>query len=153
MPGTDSKLFVGMISKTADDASTRAMFSPFGPIVEVFIMKDKNTNREKASLSPRAPRALHPGCCEAAFDRCPPRSENKGCAFVKFAHRQDALKAIDALNGKVTMSDQASPLVVKFADPPKGKDEHAMSKDLMVAQVCPFLDWDLAEEYLLNPSS
>eukprot|EP00283_Hemiselmis_rufescens_P005787 CAMPEP_0173423748 /NCGR_PEP_ID=MMETSP1357-20121228/3927_1 /TAXON_ID=77926 /ORGANISM="Hemiselmis rufescens, Strain PCC563" /LENGTH=321 /DNA_ID=CAMNT_0014386899 /DNA_START=58 /DNA_END=1020 /DNA_ORIENTATION=- len=78
-----------MISKAADDASLRATFSPFGAVEEIYIMKDKATQQPK------------------------------GCAFVKFVKRSDAQSAIDGLHGKVTMPDQASPLVVKYADPPK----------------------------------
>eukprot|EP00285_Hemiselmis_virescens_P008491 CAMPEP_0173381322 /NCGR_PEP_ID=MMETSP1356-20130122/3702_1 /TAXON_ID=77927 ORGANISM="Hemiselmis virescens, Strain PCC157" /NCGR_SAMPLE_ID=MMETSP1356 /ASSEMBLY_ACC=CAM_ASM_000847 /LENGTH=444 /DNA_ID=CAMNT_0014335091 /DNA_START=8 /DNA_END=1342 /DNA_ORIENTATION=- len=90
-PGAEAKLFVGMISKQADDASVRATFGPFGTVEEVYIMKDKATGLPK------------------------------GCAFVKFVNRADAQRAIEGLHGKVTMPDQTSPLVVKYADPPKAQ--------------------------------
>jgi len=51
-----------------------------------------------------------------------PRAANKGSAFVKYSKRSEAIAAIDALNGKTPMEGQASPLVVKFADPPRERN-------------------------------
>jgi len=40
----------------------------------------------------------------------------KGCAFVKYAQRESAIAAIDALNEKLTLEGVQRPLIVKFAD-------------------------------------
>ncbi|KAJ6686731.1 RNA BINDING PROTEIN [Salix purpurea] len=47
--------------------------------------------------------------------------QSRGCAFVKFAHRDMALAAIKGLNGTVTMRGCDQPLIVRFADPKKPK--------------------------------
>lgn len=41
---------------------------------------------------------------------------NKGCAFLKFAHAESAMAAIEALNDKVVMEGASRPLIVKYAD-------------------------------------
>jgi len=41
---------------------------------------------------------------------------NKGCAFLKFQHRESALSAIEVLNDKIVMEGATRPLIVKFAD-------------------------------------
>uniref|UniRef100_A0A2P2LNE0 Flowering time control protein FCA n=1 Tax=Rhizophora mucronata TaxID=61149 RepID=A0A2P2LNE0_RHIMU len=45
--------------------------------------------------------------------------QSRGCAFVKFLHREMALAAIKGLNGNFTMRGCDQPLVVRFADPKK----------------------------------
>ncbi|KAG9148221.1 hypothetical protein Leryth_021592 [Lithospermum erythrorhizon] len=45
--------------------------------------------------------------------------QSRGCGFVKYATREMALAAIDALNGKYTMRGCDQPLMVRFADPKK----------------------------------
>ncbi|KAL9360289.1 hypothetical protein Peur_048412 [Populus x canadensis] len=47
--------------------------------------------------------------------------QSRGCAFVKFAHRDMALAAIKGLNGTLTMRGCDQPLIVRFADPKKPK--------------------------------
>ncbi|KAF9688181.1 hypothetical protein SADUNF_Sadunf02G0170400 [Salix dunnii] len=47
--------------------------------------------------------------------------QSRGCAFVKFSHRDMALAAIKGLNGTVTMRGCDQPLIVRFADPKKPK--------------------------------
>ncbi|XP_071701536.1 flowering time control protein FCA isoform X2 [Rutidosis leptorrhynchoides] len=43
--------------------------------------------------------------------------QSRGCGFVKFANRDDAMAAINALNGIYTMRGCEQPLIVRFADP------------------------------------
>ncbi|XP_067133650.1 CUGBP Elav-like family member 2 isoform X3 [Centruroides vittatus] len=49
--------------------------------------------------------------------------QSKGCAFVTYASRQCAINAIKAMNHSQTMEGCSSPLVVKFADTQKEKDQ------------------------------
>merc|ERR1711988_1554289 len=41
--------------------------------------------------------------------------DSRGCAFVRYAKRDEALSAIEALHHKLTMDGSPSSLVVKFA--------------------------------------
>lgn len=49
--------------------------------------------------------------------------QSKGCAFVTFASRQCAINAIKSMNHSQTMEGCNNPLVVKFADTQKDKDQ------------------------------
>ncbi|XP_023223155.1 CUGBP Elav-like family member 2 isoform X10 [Centruroides sculpturatus] len=49
--------------------------------------------------------------------------QSKGCAFVTYASRQCAINAIKGMNHSQTMEGCGSPLVVKFADTQKEKDQ------------------------------
>lgn len=49
--------------------------------------------------------------------------QSKGCAFVTYASRQCAINAIKAMHHSQTMEGCSSPLVVKFADTQKEKDQ------------------------------
>jgi len=56
----------------------------------------------------------------------------KGCAFVKFAHRESAIAAIDALNDTITLEGVQRPLIVKFADTKsqkRARQYHASLRD------------------------
>ena len=64
------KLYVGMLSRNSTEAEVRDLFQQFGPVTEVYILKDKITG------------------------------QNKGNGFVKYAQRNQALAAIAALNEK-----------------------------------------------------
>lgn len=66
------KVFVGMLSKSADDETVRMMFQKFGQIEELTVLKDKD-----------------------GFSR--------GCAFIKFATRQQAQLAINEMHGSEIM--------------------------------------------------
>lgn len=78
----EPKLFVGMISKDATEESLKALFLPFGELEYVTILKDgKGSSRGK-------------GLCFQEFVMV-----LKGCAFVKFKTKEEALKSIIALNG------------------------------------------------------
>ncbi|KAF2309696.1 hypothetical protein GH714_004639 [Hevea brasiliensis] len=47
--------------------------------------------------------------------------QSRGCAFIKFSHRDMAVAAMKALSGTFTMRGCDQPLVVRFADPKKRK--------------------------------
>jgi RNA recognition motif-containing protein len=46
-----------------------------------------------------------------------------GCAFVTFSSRQTAITAIKAMHHSLTMEGCSSPIVVKFADTQKEKEQ------------------------------
>ena len=48
---------------------------------------------------------------------------SKGCAFVTFSTRQCAITAIKAMHHSQTMEGCSSPIVVKFADTQKEKEQ------------------------------
>ncbi|XP_032452660.1 CUGBP Elav-like family member 1 isoform X14 [Nasonia vitripennis] len=54
--------------------------------------------------------------------------QSKGCAFVTFASKQSAVLAIKALHHSQTMEGCSSPLVVKFADTQKDKDQKRLQQ-------------------------
>ena len=49
-------------------------------------------------------------------------NHSKGCAFVTFSSRQNAIGAIKAMHQSQTMDGCSAPMVVKFADTQKDKD-------------------------------
>ncbi|KAL8522835.1 hypothetical protein ACS0TY_012971 [Phlomoides rotata] len=55
----------------------------------------------------------------------------KGCAFIKFETKKQALAAIEALNGKHKMEGCNIPLVVKWADTEKERQARKVQKALM----------------------
>ncbi|XP_059154063.1 CUGBP Elav-like family member 2 isoform X5 [Physella acuta] len=89
----DRKLFVGMLSKKYNENDVRMMFAPFGTIEECTVLRD------------------HTG------------TTSKGCAFVTFGTRQNAQNAIKSMHHSQTMEGCSSPLVVKFADTQREKEQ------------------------------
>lgn len=81
------KLFVGQIPSTVAEGKLREVFSPFGEIKEIVLLKDKFTG---------APR---------------------GCGFVSFASKDAAQSAIENLNNKVTLPGAKRELIVSIAGP------------------------------------
>ena len=73
LPGTGFKLFVGMIPYSTGEAELQSVFSQFGPLVEVFMMREKDGRSKgvrSASLSQPRHAWRHPGTRGAA----PPRA-------------------------------------------------------------------------------
>ncbi|XP_062246441.1 CUGBP Elav-like family member 1 isoform X1 [Platichthys flesus] len=103
----DRKLFIGMISKKCNENDIRLMFSPYGQIEECRIL--------------RGPDGL-----------------SRGCAFVTFTARQMAQSAIKSMhqsqtmevNFNLTLCGCSSPIVVKFADTQKDKEQKRMAQQL-----------------------
>ena len=91
-------------------------------------------------------------------------STSKGCAFLKFFHRDSAGKAITVLNQQATMEGVGRKLIVKYADPRKSskkgakvfalKNEAAMLKMQMLIAEEQFLqnkeEEDLIEQQQLE---
>merc|ERR1719237_206213 len=53
---------------------------------------------------------------------------SRGCAFVTFASRQIAMVAIKAMHHSITMEGCSSPIVVKFADTQKDKEQRKVQQ-------------------------
>ncbi|CRG93951.1 CUGBP Elav-like family member 1, putative [Plasmodium gallinaceum] len=86
-----AKLFIGSLPKNITEDNIKEMFSPYGSVEEVFIMKDNSTGL------------------------------GKGCSFVKFSYKEQALYAINSLNGKKTLEGCTRPIEVRFAEPKSAK--------------------------------
>jgi len=89
----DRKLFVGMLSKKYNENDVRMMFAPFGTIEECTVLRD------------------HSG------------QTSKGCAFVTLGTKICAQNAIKSMHHSQTMEGCSSPLVVKFADTQREKEQ------------------------------
>uniref|UniRef100_A0A8C7GXA9 Cugbp, Elav-like family member 1 n=1 Tax=Oncorhynchus kisutch TaxID=8019 RepID=A0A8C7GXA9_ONCKI len=100
----DRKLFIGMISKKCNENDIRLMFSPYGQIEECRIL--------------RGPDGL-----------------SRGCAFITFTARQMAQSTIKSMHQSQTMEVSvepgcSSPIVVKFADTQKDKEQKRITQQL-----------------------
>jgi CUG-BP- and ETR3-like factor len=82
---TIPKLFVGSIPKHATEENLNDVFTQFGHIEELVLMKD-------------------------------PDGTSKGCAFIRFKNKEDALLAMRFLNGNVYLGGSDKPIEVRFAE-------------------------------------
>lgn len=57
-----------------------------------------------------------------------PAGNSRGCAFVTFQTKQAAVQAIKCLHHSQTMDGCSAPLVVKFADTQKEKDQKRLQQ-------------------------
>ncbi|XP_063822789.1 CUGBP Elav-like family member 1 isoform X2 [Ostrinia nubilalis] len=109
-------------------------------------------------LSENDVRALFAG--HGAIEECTvlrdAQGQSKGCAFVTFVSKQAAIAAIKALHHSQTMEGCSAPLVVKFADTQKEKEQkklQAMQASLwgLTTPVAPAAY--LASEAALSPAT
>ncbi|KAJ9547742.1 hypothetical protein OSB04_020285 [Centaurea solstitialis] len=84
------KVFVGSMNKQASIAEITEIFSPYGCVEDVFLLRDEH-------------------------------KQKRGMGFISYPHKDMAVAAINALNGKYVMKGCDQPLVVRFADPKKPK--------------------------------
>lgn len=80
------KLFIGQIPKHLDEDALRPFFDEFGPILELTVIRDKATK-------------LH-----------------RGCAFLTYARKQSATRAIQSLHDKVKLPNALNPLQIRPAE-------------------------------------
>ncbi|XP_037042747.1 CUGBP Elav-like family member 1 isoform X2 [Bradysia coprophila] len=112
----ERKLFVGMLNKKLSENDVRQLFEKHGVIEECTVLRDQN-------------------------------AQSKGCAFVTFASKQAAIAAIkQTLHQSQTMEGCSAPLVVKFADTQKEKEQKKMQQ--MQANL-----WSLAAANMNMPIS
>ncbi|XP_056171743.1 RNA-binding protein BRN1 isoform X2 [Syzygium oleosum] len=93
----EHKLFVGMLPKNVSEDEVAAVFSKYGTIKDLHILRGS-------------------------------QKTSKGCAFIKYETKEQALAALDALNGKHKMEGSSVPLVVKWADTEKERQARRAQK-------------------------
>jgi CUG-BP- and ETR3-like factor len=77
------------IPKHLDEEALRPFFDEFGPIIELTVIRDKNTKVHRGEL-------IH-------FFLVSSSDRLLGCAFLTYALRQSAFRAIQALHDKVKL--------------------------------------------------
>ncbi|XP_075224101.1 CUGBP Elav-like family member 1 isoform X12 [Lycorma delicatula] len=178
------KMFVGQIPRTMDENDLTKMFSEFGRVHQINVLRDKVTGQSKgccfvtfytrksaleaqnalhniktlagmhhpiqmkpADSENRNERKLFVGmlskkCSESnvrvmfgqygTIEECSVLRDtngmSKGCAFVTYTSKQCASNAIKAMHHSITMEGCSSPLVVKFADTQKEKDQKRLQQ-------------------------
>ncbi|XP_031112424.1 RNA-binding protein BRN1-like [Ipomoea triloba] len=95
----EHKIFVGMLPKNVSDAEVSGLFSQYGTIKDLQILRGS-------------------------------QQTSKGCAFLKYETREQAVAAIEAINGKHKMEGSTVPLVVKWADTEKERQARRAQKAL-----------------------
>lgn len=93
----EKKLFVGMLSRTTTEEYLRQLFSQFGVVEDVAILRN-------------------------------PDGTGKGCGFIKMVNRAEAQAAIDSLHNTMTVEGARSPLIVRFAETEKEKQQKLLLK-------------------------
>lgn len=109
----EHKLFVGMLPKNVSDAEVSALFSNYGKIKDLQILRGS-------------------------------QQTSKGCAFLKYETKEQAVSALEAINGKHTMEGSSVPLVVKWADTEKERQARRAQKAQSQASGVP--NTDLAQQ-------
>eukprot|EP00922_Rhytidocystis_sp_ex-Travisia-forbesii_P035451 GHVS01052615.1.p1 GENE.GHVS01052615.1~~GHVS01052615.1.p1 ORF type:complete len:532 (+),score=111.61 GHVS01052615.1:156-1751(+) len=185
-PLVEVKLFVGRLPRTHTEEMIRPLFAQYGTVVEVVVIRDKQTQQHKGSAFVRmssicqgdlAIRSLNNvkvvdpamgpltvkyaigelenlglpataidpnvdqaklfvgslpktvtesqvrdlfgrfGTIDEVFIMKDNSGMAKGCAFVKFAYKEQAMFAMNQLNGKMTVQGASRPVEVRFAAP------------------------------------
>ncbi|GLT62767.1 hypothetical protein SLA2020_353770 [Shorea laevis] len=93
----EHKLFVGMLPKNVSEAEVHTLFSKYGTINDLQILRGS-------------------------------QQTSKGCAFLKYETKEQALAALEAINGKHKMEGSSIPLVVKWADTEKERQARRAQK-------------------------
>ncbi|EXC34673.1 CUGBP Elav-like family member 5 [Morus notabilis] len=93
----EHKLFVGMLPKNVSEADVSALFSKYGTIKDLQILRGS-------------------------------QQTSKGCAFLKYETKEQALASLEAINGKHKMEGSSVPLVVKWADTEKERQARKAQK-------------------------
>ncbi|CAL4900402.1 unnamed protein product [Urochloa decumbens] len=94
----EHKLFVGMLPKNVTDAEMTDLFSQYGNIKDLQILRGSQ------------------------------QASKAGCAFLKYETKEQAVAAIEALNGKHKIEGSSVPLVVKWADTEKERQARKAQK-------------------------
>ncbi|XP_010244650.1 PREDICTED: RNA-binding protein BRN1-like [Nelumbo nucifera] len=93
----EHKLFVGMLPKNISEDEVSALFSKYGTIKDLQILRGS-------------------------------QQTSKGCAFLKYETKEQAIAALEAINGKHKMEGSNVPLVVKWADTEKERQQRRAQK-------------------------
>ncbi|CAL9748589.1 unnamed protein product [Musa acuminata subsp. burmannicoides] len=103
----ENKLFIGMLPKNISDAEVAELFSKYGTIRDLQILRSSQ------------------------------QTSKAGCAFLKYEMKEQALAALEALNGKHRMEGSSVPLVVKWADTEKQRQARRAQKAQFQANSVP----------------
>ncbi|KAH8489254.1 hypothetical protein H0E87_024769 [Populus deltoides] len=93
----EHKLFVGMLPKNVSEAEVSDLFSKYGTIKDLQILRGS-------------------------------QQTSKSCAFLKYETKEQALAALEDINGKHKMEGSSVPLVVKWADTEKERQARRAQK-------------------------
>ncbi|KAK4785407.1 hypothetical protein SAY86_002096 [Trapa natans] len=104
----EHKLFVGMLPKNVIEEEISDLFSKYGTIKDMHILRCSQQN-------------------------------SKGCAFIKYETKEQAIEAINSLNGKHKLQGSV-PLVVKWADTEKERQVRRAQKAQSQATNMPIND-------------
>nr|XP_028964511.1 flowering time control protein FCA isoform X3 [Malus domestica]XP_028964512.1 flowering time control protein FCA isoform X3 [Malus domestica] len=117
---TLGKVYVNGLNKEASWKEVEDIFSPYGLVLDVYILRDELRQSRGADYAWLKNRKMS----WVLFDITISEAILIWCGFVKFSQIDMALAAIKALNGTFIMRGCAQPLLVRFADPkkPKGID-------------------------------
>lgn len=94
----EHKLFIGMLPKNVTDTELTDLFSKYGNVTDLQILRGSQ------------------------------QTNKAGCAFIKYQTKDQALAAIEALNGKHKIEGSSVPLVVKWADTEKERQARKAQK-------------------------
>ncbi|KAH0663632.1 hypothetical protein KY285_028619 [Solanum tuberosum] len=98
----EHKLFVGMLPKNVSDPKVSSLFSEYGTITDLQILRGS-------------------------------QQTSRGYAFLKYEKKEQAVAAVEALNGKHIMEGATVPLVVKWADTERERQARRAQKALSQA--------------------
>ncbi|XP_010474968.1 PREDICTED: RNA-binding protein BRN2-like isoform X2 [Camelina sativa] len=93
----EHKLFVGMLPKNVSEAEVLPLFSVYGTIKDLQILR---------------------GSIQTS----------KGCLFLKYESKQQAVAAMEALNGRHIMEGTNVPLIVKWADTERERQSRRLQR-------------------------
>ncbi|ESN89902.1 hypothetical protein HELRODRAFT_158131 [Helobdella robusta] len=106
VPDSDTiKMFMGQISRSLDEDNLKAYLSEYGQVYEVKIIRDKVSGK------------------------------SRGCAFVTFYSRKDALTAQMALHNLITMPGLAHPIQMTPADGANQKSSAVEDRRLFIGKI------------------
>ncbi|KAH0470805.1 hypothetical protein IEQ34_000528 [Dendrobium chrysotoxum] len=117
----EHKLFIGMLPKNVTDDDVTALFSKYGNVKDLQILRGSQQT-SKGTIIP--------------FILC----NGTGCAFIKYETKEQALAALEDLNGKHKMEGSNVPLVVKWADTEKERKARKAQKAQSQASSVPHMN-------------
>ncbi|KAI5425134.1 RNA-binding protein BRN1 isoform X1 [Lathyrus oleraceus] len=94
----EHKLFIGMLPKNVSEVEVSELFSKYGTIKDLQLLRGSQ------------------------------QTSKVGCAFLKYETKEQALAALEAINGKHKMEGSSVPLVVKWADTEKERQARRAQK-------------------------
>uniref|UniRef100_A0A8C1ISV9 Cugbp, Elav-like family member 1 n=1 Tax=Cyprinus carpio TaxID=7962 RepID=A0A8C1ISV9_CYPCA len=147
------KMFVGQIPRTWSEDQLRELFEPYGAVYEINVLRDRSQNPPQSKDSEKnnaiEDRKLFIGMISKKCNENDirlmfspygqieesrilrgPDGLSRGCAFVTFTARQMAQSAIKSMHQSQTMEGCSSPIVVKFADTQKDKEQKRIAQQL-----------------------